>query len=76
MDTAEAEGWLPQESVPEQPPPTEAGRFHRTLGAAFLAGRAVGHTARLSSSLRATLTPRGGIQSVLGQHVSQVGKDD
>lgn len=61
-------GWLLQEYVPEQALRTDAGVFHRTLGVAFLAGRPAGHTARLSGSLRATLTPGGGIQSVFGTY--------
>lgn len=69
VDTAGREGWLLQEYVSEQALETDAGRFHRTLGVAFLAGRPVGHTARLSTSLRATLCPGGGIQAVFGEHV-------
>jgi hypothetical protein len=73
VDSAAGQGWLVQEFVPEQSLPTEAGVFHRTLGVAFLAGRPAGLTARLSSSLRATLTPGGGIQAVFGQHVGPPG---
>jgi hypothetical protein len=69
VDAAAREGWLLQEFVPEQSLQTDAGRFHRTLSVAFLAGRPVGHTARLSTSLRATLCPGGGIQAVFGDHV-------
>lgn len=69
VDRAAEEGWLVQEFVPEQTLETDAGLFHRTLGTAFLGGRPVGHTARLSSSLRATLTPGGGIQPVFGNYV-------
>jgi hypothetical protein len=61
-------GWLLQEFIAEQSIQTDDGPFHRTLGVAFLAGRAVGHTARLSTSLRATLCPGGGIQAVFGEH--------
>lgn len=69
MDVAAREGWLLQDYVPEQTLETDAGCFHRTLGVAFLGGRPVGHTARLSTSLRATLCPGGGIQAVFGEHV-------
>ena len=63
------EGWLLQEFVAEQSIDTDRGLFHRTLGVAFLAGRPVGHTARLSTSLRATLCPGGGVQAVFGDHI-------
>jgi hypothetical protein len=62
------QGWLVQEFVPPQRFVTESGYYYRTLGAAFVAGRVAGYTARLSPSLLGTFIPEGGMHAVFGSH--------
>jgi hypothetical protein len=68
VEVGARQGWLVQEFTPSQRIVAESSCFHRTLGATFLAGRAAGYTARLSTSLRATFCPGGGMQAVFGNH--------
>jgi hypothetical protein len=76
LEIGARQGWLIQEFVPSQRITTESSCHHRTLGVGFLAGHAVGYTARLSTSLLATFDVDSGMHAVFGNHAANTEPED